>query len=712
MKKQTSPIKKFLFLTLLIVCLLIAGLAVLVSQIDINQYKRSIESQIAEHSPYQVTLGHISWSFFPRLGLKIEESLIANTHIPINSGLIHQQSALTPALTIETFDITLKLLPLFKKNITVDHIRIIEPSLLFQVFADGSNNWQIEPSTDTAPQDPTEETIPPVLPDLFLQKITLSNGTIDYIDEFSAHESGEITHWQLSSLDFDLTQFGWKTDSPLNINFNIKQLDRKQQVQMALSLAFRSLLNVDIDAESLSLKDFLLQINELKLQGGLDVTQLLTKPTVKSQINIAPINLNQWLQTHFSIDNLPSGALNTFNASIQLNVTPEAIQISPAKIKWDQSTLTSHLNIAMQPNKIQSTSSFHLDQINIDEYISQTTPETAATESSTDTEKDQPADPTLLPIPLLSQLNHSTEINIDKIRYQDISTQDIKVKLVANGGLINLQTFSANTLEGQINANGTIDVRPDIPVMRIEKSISNIQVPALVKFFLGKPLLEGALSFSGQFNSAGNTIEQLTQNLSGSAQLDLNEGALNGIHLTQLVHSKLGKLTPVLQLLTPEININSLPNALTDNTTIKTLDSSITIEKGLFSTNQLSADLEEAKISGQGNWSLKENKGQFDLTLQLDERVSNPYIAQLQWPVNCQIEAAKPPPRCNVDSKAAIAQLQKIAEKAAKEKAKAIVNQKVETEITQPLKEKLKEENTEIQQQLEQKLKNKLNRWF
>ncbi len=126
------------FITLLVI-FIIAGF-LLTKLVDPNQYKAKISQEIFQSTGHQLTIkGDIAWSFFPWLGLKVNEVSLSNLPSFGNGNIA----------TVKHADIKIALLPLFMGKVDINNITLNNLQLNLIKNRSGQGNWE-------NPQQPTQ----------------------------------------------------------------------------------------------------------------------------------------------------------------------------------------------------------------------------------------------------------------------------------------------------------------------------------------------------------------------------------------------------------------------------------------------------------------------------------------------------------------------------------------------------------------------------
>lgn len=235
---------------LIIVLSLIAIFAV-VKFFNPNDYKDKISAQVYQHTGRQLSLnGDIQWSFFPWLGLQINQAQLSDA-----KGFSNQ-----PFAQIQQIDVKVKLIPLFSHKVEVDKILLNGLELHLIKNAQGVGNWQnlVQSSTaknapvavDSANTTATQKSswLSPMA--FVIAGVDVNNGHITLVDK-QQKQSFDISNLQLKSNTVQLgqafpvdLQFTLKSTNPV-INSNVK-LDA--MITVSADKQFSAQGNLAVDA--------------------------------------------------------------------------------------------------------------------------------------------------------------------------------------------------------------------------------------------------------------------------------------------------------------------------------------------------------------------------------------------------------------------------------------------------------------------------------
>ena len=404
--KSLSKLIGLLLLGLLL--LLIAAGFALTHFFDPNDYKDEIREQALKHANLELTLnGDIGWSLFPWLGIEITDAKVASATTPDN-----------PFADLRLLGLSVKVLPLLRKEIQMSDIRIDGLSLNLHRNAQGQGNWEqigqpqrVDTAEGSTPETPpttgneqTEPTSPEPSPPasqplkLNINSLIVNGARIDFLDE----QSGQ----QFNLESVQLTTGAIRDAEPIALKFsgflgNAKPLLRArlelttrasidQVLQRYLlddlrlsgevsgeplkgktaNFSARGNLLYDQSAHLASWDNLRLSINQLRALGELQATQLNQEPQLSGALSIAPVNLQEFL-SGVGIE-LPKmadkKALSHFEFNSRLQGTSTSLLFNEIALSIDQTALTGSVGIK-DFNSALLYAQLSGDQLNADRYL-------------------------------------------------------------------------------------------------------------------------------------------------------------------------------------------------------------------------------------------------------------------------------------------------------------------------------------------------------
>ena len=192
---MSKAIGKTVRYSLVILVLVMAALLAAPFFIDVNDYKAEIEQTVENATGRKLTIGGISASLFPWVGVQLEDVHLAN----------RPDFSEQDFLAVQRLHIKLALLPLLSKEVEIKQFEVVSPRAYLERHADGQTNWgdlisQGAPAAE-AEQPAAEQGsngAAPLLAALKAESISLSGGELTWAD-------AESKPMVLSELDVQFT---------------------------------------------------------------------------------------------------------------------------------------------------------------------------------------------------------------------------------------------------------------------------------------------------------------------------------------------------------------------------------------------------------------------------------------------------------------------------------------------------------------------------
>lgn len=128
---MSTALTKSIRYTFVVVGLVIVLLLAAPFFIDINSYKGEIEKKVEDVTGRKLTVGKISASLFPWVGVELDDVHLAN----------RQGFSGHDFVSVQKLHVKLALLPLLSKNVEIKHFEVVAPQLYLERHENGDTNW-------------------------------------------------------------------------------------------------------------------------------------------------------------------------------------------------------------------------------------------------------------------------------------------------------------------------------------------------------------------------------------------------------------------------------------------------------------------------------------------------------------------------------------------------------------------------------------------
>ncbi len=542
---------KFFFIFLALVLL---ALIAFVATFDANNYKPEIIEQVEKATGRSFTIdGDIHLSIFPWVGLKVENVALGN-----EKGFKAKQFA-----AIKQLDVKVNVLPLLKKEVQINTIRLHGLDVSLEVASDKSNNWSslaqskeasaddasvAEESTETAKEEATEQTIAEEggspLQSLQVEGFEFVDATIRY-DDRSSNTKATVSELNLttSAIKFDEVvdvSFGARIESnqpeidtrlklttQLILNkefteFSLREfvftilVDANEFIPQQEQIEIKTNIDVLMDEQRLSLKQLQLSALGTTTLADITVSQFLETPLIQGGIEVQPFNAREVakragvvLPAMAKVDALHNVALKT-----KIKLQGEKLQANDFSFMLDGSTLSGWLHL-INISKQQLRYDLAFDQLNINDYLPpvvEAVPDnkTAANNKTggasgtgvpAGAAATEAGDEKIeLPVEMMRQLDIQGDFRIAELTAKEYKIKQFLMSLKAQKGEIAIKPLSLQVLEGQVDSAVKINVKKETPAYAINLDVNQVQAGPVVNPFLVGVMGDKPLTMDGAVN--------------------------------------------------------------------------------------------------------------------------------------------------------------------------------------------------------------------
>ncbi|HSX87492.1 MAG TPA: AsmA family protein [Pseudomonas sp.] len=724
----------FLGLLLIIVAL---GFA-LTHLFDPNDYKDEIRQLARDKANLELTLkGDIGWSLFPWLGLELTDATLASASTPEQ-----------PFADLRLLGLSVRVLPLLRKEVQMSDIRIDGLNLNLQRDEKGRSNWEDvgRPAQAAGEQSTASSEAPAASPDgapaspvnkpqpmkLDIDSLIVNSARIDYHDaqkgqQFSA-ESIQLTTGAIregSNIPVKLSAF-FGTNQPvlrarseLQGELRFDRVLKRYQLEDAklsgeisgepfdgqtLTYSAQGQLLVDLAAQVAEWNSLKLSGNQLRAIGELKVRDLDTEPKLSGGLSIAPLNLRQFLATIGQ--KLPpmsdETTLGQFELVSRLSGSANSLSFDDLKLKLDDSNFSGQVAIAdfaKQALRVQLQG----DQLDLDRYLPKADKDASgaraaevkesvanAGQSGTTPLPDAPtqqawsAEP-VLPIDLLRSLDLQLGLSLAKLTANKQAIDNFTLRAKSRAGLLTLEEVRGNLGSGNFDATASIDVRPAIPLLKVQKNLNRVAVEPFLKKPDQPSPLKGKLDLKANLSTSGNSQKAWVEGLNGVIGFALKDGVLVDANLEQQLCRGIATLN--------RKPLTSDPRG--KDTPFETLQGNLKVTNGVAHNPDLRASVPGLAVSGNGDVDLRVLSLDYrvGITLLGDQsempdpacQVNERYVG-IEWPLRCRGPLEMGGKACRLDQDG----MGKVAAKLAGTKLTEKLEEKFGDKVSPELKDALK----------------------
>ncbi len=581
---------KFFFI---VVALLLFAVLVFVATFDANNYKPQIIEQVEKATGRDFSIdGDIELSVFPWVGLQVEDVTLGNA-----TGFKAEQFA-----AIKQLDVKVNVLPLLKKEVQINTIRLHGLNVSLEVDKNKSNNWSGLTQSDAVDDLAKESDIAETKVDTAeeegsvspLQSLQVEG--FEFVDAVIRYEN-RSSNTKATVSEINLTTSAIQFDQPVEVQFSARVESNQPAIDTRLKLTTRlsfnkeftefnlrdfiftivvnanefikqdeqveikSSIDVSMDEQRLILKQLQIAALGTNTQADVTVSQFLQTPLIQGDIEIQPFNAVE-VAKRVGVE-LPvmakADALHHVALKTKIKLQGEKLQANDFSLSLDGSVLTGWLHV-INISKQQLRYDLAFDQLNINDYLPPVTEEMSETAVAAGVESpDGSAGGTAtgdekieLPVEMMRQLDVQGEFRIASLVAKEYSIKQFLMSTKAQKGLIDIKPISMQVLQGQLGSTIKLNVQKAKPAYAINLDLNQIQVGPVVNPFLDGVMGEKELTMNGAVNMAmdvkttGDSVNQLKQASKGQIVFDMKQTEVKGFDpeffmrssVADYVHSK------------------------------------------------------------------------------------------------------------------------------------------------------------------------------
>lgn len=596
----------------------LALIALVAATFDPNDYKPLIVKLVQEKKQRTLKLeGDIKLTFFPRIGADLGR-LALSEH-----GSDKEFAA------VDSARVSLALLPLLKKQLVVDRIRMDGIRGRLVRYPDGSTSID-----DLLKKEEESEQFK-----FDIEGVSVTHAALAFDDQMGGRKL------DISGMEFESGRLANKQPGKVELKFTLRGDKPKIDAQVALAsgllfdteakavaldkLAFSLAGKYGADGLDIQLTSPKFELEPERFAGQIDLTAKLMQPrgnldlalsvpaltgkgsavradsftlevsgkqgdnTIKSRIG-SPFSAN--LETRqFSLDKLVAslnlsgpampGALDiNLGGAAKLDLAKQDAHLDLSG-KIDDSPLKARLGISHFDAPAYDFD-IAIERLDVDRYLPPAKPEAK-----------QPEKP--LDFGFLKNLNANGRLSIGALKVANIKSSNIKLNVKAGGGNLNVAPISANFYQGTLN--GAISLHgAGTPRVALKQNLAGVSVGPLLKDAANVDMLEGRGSVALEVNAQGATVSAMKKALQGGAALNLHDGALKGINIAGAIRSAKAKFGSLQGETTQAANA-------VDKTDFSELKASFQINNGVAHNEDLSAKSPLLRLAGNGDVNIGES---------------------------------------------------------------------------------------------------------
>lgn len=296
----------------------------------------------------------------------------------------------------------------------------------------------------------------------------------------------------------------------------------------------------------------------------------------------------------FKLDLKRSPTAQPIGLSGQFDLTlgADAYRLTALKAQLDSSTLRGEASVGRSAAAPISFD-FSLDRIDLDRYLG--TGQASSQPKKAPAAPSAASAPTELPTDSLKTLQLQGKLAIGSARLAGTTISQVRVGLAADHGLLRINPATATLYDGSSSGTITVDARPTLPVLKLEQSITGVNVQPLLNDLMHTQRLAGRGNLTINLSGQGKTTDALMHSLNGRIAANLANGAVTGVDLWFEVQRTLSLLQH--QAAAPAGKDQG-------QTKFDTFRVSANVAQGIATTKDLTIVSKDLRVTGEGTANL------------------------------------------------------------------------------------------------------------
>jgi len=191
----------------------------------------------------------------------------------------------------------------------------------------------------------------------------------------------------------------------------------------------------------------------------------------------------------------------------------------------------------------------------------------------------------------LEGLRADGKLAIGQLKLMGLHIAELKTELRAAGGRAELAPHSAKLYEGALQGALTLHAKGNRAALK--ESLAGVSIGPLLKDLMGRDALEGRGQVALDVTTAGPTVGAMKKALAGSARLELKDGAVKGINLTEALRKTKAAFGSK--------SARAQASDTSERTDFSEMSATLAIRNGVAHNDDLSVKAPLVRVSGAGD---------------------------------------------------------------------------------------------------------------
>ncbi|WP_038181814.1 AsmA family protein [Vibrio rhizosphaerae] len=568
--------KKLLLVIVIIVAVIAAGIITLVTVVDPNQFKPLIVEQTKKATGMDVVIGgDISWQFFPAIGFQIDDVSLKNPAGFQRQNLLH----------VSHLSIDVAVMPLLDKELDIGSINLDGADIQIETLRDGTTNLDSLLSQQPANQ-----------PSDAAQTVDTTADTQAQTDAAPAKQSWQVRvagvdiraarvsvlneaqpENQLTLNDVNLTISAFAPNQWTTFSWSIQGKRAVQHFSVAGEGEFRlsddyrhyALRQITVKGsyqdKTNDVRSLTLSLPKFDIGQDAPFEVAVAGKLAENEVDFTgkgTLNLDEQYQ-HIRVSGLDT-QLKLTGAQLPISPLPVTLQ-GNVEMNLPASQLDlNDLTFKVADVALQGKTSLHLgarpairfrlkgDQIDLSPFLPPAPDAANSTPAATAAQAPVMADNSTSSAPsasaqepdltALKGFDLDGTLNIAGLKAQKLMLNNLGIKVSLRRGVLTLSELQADLYQGHLQGKGVLNASVTPATYQMQQSLQGIQIQPVLKALADNDRLEGKGSVELDLRGQGLSEKRLKENIGGTVNVQLQDGAINGINIAQMIRQGYAKL--------------------------------------------------------------------------------------------------------------------------------------------------------------------------
>jgi AsmA protein len=591
---------------------------------DPNDFRDTISAEVRKATGREFAIeGDLAVSLFPWLAVEVGRSELGNA----------EGFGPEPFATFDQARLSVRLLPLlFRQEIAVGTATLDALVLNLQVAENGSNNWQdLAAAGEETPVEEVEADADRAPAALDIANVQVSDARISYRDAQAGSAytvsalslaTGRIAMGEAFDLDaeFDfaaepgelaghLAIDGTVTLGEAFANLLLDNLTIAGEVRglaaepTELRLGARS-IGVDMNAETVSPGEIDLDVLGLSLTANTEPFSYAGDLAVQAAVRVLPFSLKELMRklgTEPPVTADPA-ALTQVAFAANAALSESAMRLTDLSLELDDTTLSGQLSVPLtEDGRLEFA--LAADSIDVDNYMAPADAAAADADSGSSGDIE-------IPVDLIRSLKARGTLTLERATLSGMLFEDLELGLDSADGRMRMHPIGATLFEGTYSGDVRIDASTATPSISVDEKITAVNLTPLARAMFEQENISGTVSGAFALSGRGRDLAQIRRDLDGTMTFELADGAWEGTdvwHQLRSARALFKKEQPPERSNPPRTEFTSI-------------FATGTVNDGVFSNNDLLAELPFLRLTGNGTVDLVEAEVDYGLQARVLER--------------------------------------------------------------------------------------------